>query len=238
MERKARYCESVQFIRQKQNLNFVGAILLISLLVFVVFFPSLTNDFQRAWDDQWMVLAHTMITDQSMDNLWYYFTHYDRGQYFPLNQLYYIGIYNLFGLNASAFHAGSLILHLVNVIMVFLFLHQLVKLTNRRTGSPNPESRTKRKPMKNKYSHFDHIQPPDHFHQKGSPEEYQYSDQDFEPGVVSVIVPCYNEEDNIRVFLKELSKVDVTPYKKEIIIINDGSEDGSAAILTQLKIKN
>src|SRR5690606_22471879 len=92
--------------------------------------------------------------------------------------------------------------------------------------------------MKTKYSHFDRIQPPDHFHQNGSPEEYQYSDQDFEPGVVSVIVPCYNEEDNIRVFLKELSKVDVTPYKKEIIIINDGSEDGSAAILTQLKIKN
>ncbi len=137
MERKAHYCESVQFIRQKQNLNFVGAILLISLLVFVVFFPSLTNDFQRAWDDQWMVLTHPMITDQSMDNLWYYFTHYDRGQYFPLNQLYYIGIYNLFGFNASAFHAGSLILHLVNVILVFLFLHQLVKLTNRRTGSPS-----------------------------------------------------------------------------------------------------
>ena len=78
-----------------------------------------------------------MITDQSMDNLWYYVTHYDRGQYFPLNQLYYIGIYNLFGFNASAFHAGSLILHLVNVILVFLFLHQLGKLTNRRTGSPS-----------------------------------------------------------------------------------------------------
>src|SRR5690606_7131108 len=135
MERKAHYCESVQFIRQKQNLNFVGAILLISLLVFVVFFPSLTNDFQRACDDQWMVLTHPIIRDQSIDTVWYHFAPHIRGQYFPMCQLYYIGMYNLFGLNASVCHAGSLILHLVNVIVISLFLHQLVKLTNRRTGS-------------------------------------------------------------------------------------------------------
>lgn len=57
----------------------------------------------------------------------------------------------------------------------------------------------------------------------------------FRKGVVSVIVPCYNERENITPFMRELSAVDVSPYTKEIIIINDGSDDGSAEILNNLK---
>lgn len=55
----------------------------------------------------------------------------------------------------------------------------------------------------------------------------------FDPGVISIIVPCYNEAENIYMFLDELIKVEVSPYRKEIIIVNDGSEDGSAAMLQE-----
>ncbi len=109
----------------KQNLRFVKSILLILVLVLLVFWPSFTNDFQRAWDDQWMLLGHPMIHDQSFDNIWYYFTHFDRGQYFPLNQAYYILLYNIFGFEPMAFHAGSLLLHFVNGILVMVLISHL-----------------------------------------------------------------------------------------------------------------
>ncbi len=92
--------------------------------------------------------------------------------------------------------------------------------------------------MKTDHSHNDTMQKSNHFHVTGESWGYQNATGDYIPGLLSVIVPCFNEEGNIRIFLNELSKVDVTPYKKEIIIINDGSEDGSATILTQLKNKN
>src|SRR5690606_20508305 len=103
---------------------------IIVCLIFIIvltFFPSLTNDFQMEWDDQWMLLNHPMLLDQSLENIWYYFTHFDRGQYFPLNQLYYIGIYRLFGFTPEAFHAGSFLLHLVNSGLVFILIWQWMK---------------------------------------------------------------------------------------------------------------
>lgn len=45
--------------------------------------------------------------------------------------------------------------------------------------------------------------------------------------LISVIVPCYNEEKGLHLFYKELSKVisDIENYKFEIIFIDDGSKD-------------
>lgn len=103
---------------------------IIVCLIFIIvltFFPSLTNDFQMECDDQWMLLNHPMLLDQSLENIWYYFTHFDRGQYFPLNQLYYMGIYRLFGFTPEAFHAGSFLLHLVNSGLVFILIWQWMK---------------------------------------------------------------------------------------------------------------
>src|SRR5690606_23047789 len=95
------------------------------ILAALAFFPSLSNDFQRQWDDQWMLLEHHIILHPSLENIWYYFTHFDRGQYYPLNQLYYLGIHSLFGFDPAAFHAGSLIMHLINSILVFILIRQI-----------------------------------------------------------------------------------------------------------------
>lgn len=42
---------------------------------------------------------------------------------------YYIGIYSLFGFSSTAFHAGSLMLHLLNAILVYFILQHLLTLT-------------------------------------------------------------------------------------------------------------
>ena len=45
---------------------------------------------------------------------------------------------------------------------------------------------------------------------------------------LSLVVPCYNEEENIEAFYRETIKVfDAKPYDYEFIFINDGSSDNT-----------
>lgn len=53
----------------------------------------------------------------------------------------------------------------------------------------------------------------------------------------SVIVPCYNEVRGIRSTLKELASV-VGPAGAEIIVVDDGSADGSSAVLEDMVREN
>ena len=50
--------------------------------------------------------------------------------------------------------------------------------------------------------------------------------------LVSVLVPCFNEEDNLHEVLHALSKLNYPNY--EIVCINDGSTDGTGALLNQM----
>ena len=52
---------------------------------------------------------------------------------------------------------------------------------------------------------------------------------------VSLVVPCYNEEEAIPVFLSKVSPIlDQTNLAYEIVFIDDGSKDGTASVITQL----
>jgi len=51
---------------------------------------------------------------------------------------------------------------------------------------------------------------------------------------VSVIIPVYNEEKTIEKIIKRVEKL---PFKKEIIVVNDGSTNGTKEILKELNPK-
>lgn len=52
---------------------------------------------------------------------------------------------------------------------------------------------------------------------------------------VSIVVPVYNEEDNLREFHKRITEVmSKEPYDYSIVFVNDGSNDNSAVILSEL----
>ena len=51
---------------------------------------------------------------------------------------------------------------------------------------------------------------------------------------LSLVVPCYNEEENIELFYKEVVKTFKKSFKYEIIFINDGSKDKTISILKEL----
>ncbi|MBS4859605.1 glycosyltransferase family 2 protein [Eubacterium callanderi] len=57
--------------------------------------------------------------------------------------------------------------------------------------------------------------------------------------LISIIVPCYNEEESLPIFYDEVKKVSVNLYKKynvniEFIFINDGSKDATLDVLKKL----
>lgn len=51
---------------------------------------------------------------------------------------------------------------------------------------------------------------------------------------LSVVIPCYNEKATIKTILKEVSDVDLGATKKEVVIVDDGSTDGTRDILKKL----
>lgn len=55
---------------------------------------------------------------------------------------------------------------------------------------------------------------------------------------LSVIIPCYNEKATIQKILKEVDGVNLGTTKKEVIIIDDGSKDGTRDILSKLAKSN
>ncbi len=58
--------------------------------------------------------------------------------------------------------------------------------------------------------------------------------------VISIVVPCYNEEENIKLFYQELSKTmdKMKGVSFEIIYVNDGSKDKSLAEMRELAKKD
>lgn len=48
---------------------------------------------------------------------------------------------------------------------------------------------------------------------------------------LSIIIPVYNEEDTIDEILKRVQSVKLDGYKKEIIVVDDGSRDGTRSAL-------
>lgn len=56
--------------------------------------------------------------------------------------------------------------------------------------------------------------------------------------LLSIIIPCYNEKNTIEAILKEIDNVNLGTTKKEIIVVDDGSKDGTREILKRIQKKN
>ncbi len=66
-----------------------------------------------------------------------------------------------------------------------------------------------------------------------------FADENGDYRSISVFFPCYNEEDNIeRVVKTALETLDQTGLDYEVIIVNDGSGDGTAKIANDIAQRN
>ncbi|MEW6238050.1 MAG: glycosyltransferase family 2 protein [Candidatus Omnitrophota bacterium] len=56
---------------------------------------------------------------------------------------------------------------------------------------------------------------------------------------ISIVVPCYNEEENVLILWRSLHEVmDALGRDYELLFVNDGSADGTEAVLTGLKTQD
>jgi len=60
----------------------------------------------------------------------------------------------------------------------------------------------------------------------------------YSPKLISIIIPVFNEEKTIKTIVDRVIKSNTLGIKKEIIIIDDGSTDGTKLLIDNLKSKN
>ena len=97
----------------------LGVILLIS---FVIYLPVFNNKL-LAWDDDLYIKNNPLIYSMNLKEI---FSQYVMGNYHPLTILTFAIEYQFFGLNETGYHAVSLLLHLLNVVLVFYSINLLV----------------------------------------------------------------------------------------------------------------
>jgi hypothetical protein len=100
--------------------------LFICFVSLIIYGHSLQNQFQTDWDDQYIVFNQYTTSGLNTQNLINILTESYAGQYAPINQLYYTLLYSLDGYNPFLFHFGSLVLHILNLILVYFLLKRLL----------------------------------------------------------------------------------------------------------------
>ncbi len=109
-----------------RNSKAMYALLGALLLSLIAFWPSLSNDWTN-WDDPYYVLDNELVKNLSADNLIEFLRTPERSLYHPLTMLSLAFNYTLSGDSAYAFHLTNLLLHLLNVFLVFLLFHKLTR---------------------------------------------------------------------------------------------------------------
>ncbi len=99
-------------------------LMIILIITFLIYLPALNNAFTN-WDDTWYVTDNAQIGDSSMQGLLWWFTHYFHGQYSPIGNVVTVLLFQIDGLNPFWYHLASLVLHLVNIALVFVFVKKL-----------------------------------------------------------------------------------------------------------------
>jgi len=103
------------------------AFILIATLISL--YPNLNNEFVN-WDDIIYVMNNDLIRSFSFDNFWKIFSSFYMGNYHPLPLLSFAFDYSIFEMDPFGYHLHNLILHLVNVGLVYFFAwHILNKQT-------------------------------------------------------------------------------------------------------------
>jgi len=97
------------------------------VLTLIVYFPSFKNDFV-GWDDEGYIheIKDIYLNDLSWNGIKKIFSNFIMANYHPLTILIYAIEYNMFGIDSGIpYHYLNVILHLINVLLVFIFIYRL-----------------------------------------------------------------------------------------------------------------
>jgi hypothetical protein len=100
--------------------------LFLIVCVSLVFYPLLNNEFLNSWDDQWVVVNTYTEGGFRFQNLKAIFLETYNTQYAPFNELLYLSLYQLFGYDPYVFHFASILIHIINVLLVYRVSTELI----------------------------------------------------------------------------------------------------------------
>jgi len=101
----------------------------ILLITFLAFLPALKNDMLLTWDDQAYITNNDLVKNLSMQNIVRIFKE-DKGlyaNYHPLTTLSLAINYKFSGSGSIGYIATNLFIHLLNTLLVFIFIYLLTK---------------------------------------------------------------------------------------------------------------
>lgn len=105
---------------------------ILAVFTFIVYLPSLFNDFVLNWDDQNYIMLNPFIQDFSLQTILNVFSNFWKGNYFPVTSIVYAVFYNFFGANPFVFHLLNVIIHIFSIIVLFKIS---LNLLNRKDGA-------------------------------------------------------------------------------------------------------
>ncbi len=113
-----------EILQKTNSQNIIGVIILFSVIVFSPVFMG--SEF-LTYDDNWYIYENQNVTNFSWNSIIEIFSQPHDGQYSPLGEIYHLILYNLFGKNATAFKICALLVHLLNVFLLFKILIRVFK---------------------------------------------------------------------------------------------------------------
>ncbi|MGB0932103.1 MAG: hypothetical protein ACPGVB_15070, partial [Chitinophagales bacterium] len=97
-------------------------ILVAAIATFITYIPALDNEFLN-WDDPIYVTQNSLVLgDWSVEKLKGIFVEPVGGNYHPITVLSLALDHTIFGRSAFAFHTINILLHVINVVLLFLFI--------------------------------------------------------------------------------------------------------------------
>ena len=108
-----------------QRLKRSMAAALLLAMSFAIYFPVLDYQFVDLDDDLYVTDNLRVQRGLTWENFWWATTAVEAGFWHPLTWWSHMLDYRLFGLNPSGHHLTSLLLHLVNVLLLFWVLQEL-----------------------------------------------------------------------------------------------------------------
>jgi len=98
------------------------------VLTFTVFYNTLNFEFITNWDDQENITLNDNITDFNVSKINNILSPFVQGnEYQPLTNFYYIFLVKCFGISPFAFHLFNVVLHILNVLLLFYMSKKIFK---------------------------------------------------------------------------------------------------------------
>ncbi len=112
---------------QKANLTICLWLGVILLITFISFSSSIKNGFSN-WDDNAYVFNNPALEKPLSESIPYFFEqHYFIGNYIPVTMTAYALQYKAAGANPFFYHKTNLLLHVLNVLLVFLLINLMTQ---------------------------------------------------------------------------------------------------------------